>query len=92
MVIQCSSFVSSSFHVGFFFIVFQGSRLVFHGSKSVFRVIHGSRLVLRVIHGSRLVFIVPDRFFLVTGGFAWFSMAPGLVFMITGGFLSSLMV
>ena len=63
-------------------MVFQGSGLVFHGS----------RWVLRVIHVSRLVCIGRGRFFMVPGGFSCFFIAPGLVFMIPGGFLSSLMV
>ena len=44
-------------------MVFQGSRLVIHGSWSVFMVFQGSRLVFHdsgsvfmVFHGSRLVF------------------------------------
>ena len=53
----------------FFFMVFHGSRLVFHGSRSVFMVfqgsrfvLHGSRWDLRLNHGSRFVFIVTGRF------------------------------
>ena len=64
-------------------MVFNGSRLVFHGSMSLFMVFHGSRLVFHasrsvfmVFHGSRSVFHV-------------FVMAPGLVFMMPGGFVSS---
>ena len=34
-------------------------------------------------------FIVTGRFFIVSGGFSGFFMAPGLVFMIPSGFLSS---
>ena len=65
----------SRFQISFFyctrpvFMVFQGSRFVFHGSKWVFMVFQGfrlvfrgSRLVLRVDHGSRFVFIVTGRF------------------------------
>ena len=48
----------------FFFIVFQGSRLVFHGS----------RWVLMVFYGSRLVFIGPGQFSMFLGGVF---MAPG---------------
>ena len=46
-------------------MVFNGSRLVFHVSRSVFIVFHGSRLVFHcsrsvfiVFHGSMLVFMV----------------------------------
>ena len=72
----------------FFLVFFQGSRLVFHGSI----------WVLRVIDGSRSVFIVPGRFFMVPGGFfmvlgrfgfsrfqvgfSCFFIVPGMVFMI----------
>ena len=68
-----------------FFMVFQGSRLVFHGS----------RWLLRVIHGSRSVFIAPGRFFMVPGGFLRFFMVPGFfivsvqllwVFKVSGWF------
>ena len=45
-----------------FLYFFQDSRLGFHNS----------RWVLRVIHGSRSVFIVPGRFFIVSSRFSWF--------------------
>ena len=64
------------------FMVFHGSRFVFHGSMSVSMVFHGSRLVfygsrwvLMVFYGSRLVFygswsafMVPGCFFMVFHG------------------------
>ena len=50
------------------------------------RVNHGSRLVF---YSYRSVFIVTGRFFIVSGGFSGFFMAPGLVFMIPSGFLLS---
>ena len=48
--------------------------MVFEGFRLVFR---GSRWVLGVNHGSRSVFIVTGRFFIVSGGFSGFFMAPG---------------
>ena len=54
-----------------FFVVFQGSRLVFHGFRWVLLVIQGSRVVF---HGSRWVlwfFEVPGGFFIVQGRFLW---------------------
>ena len=66
----------------FVFLWFQG--LVFQGSRLVF---HGSRWVLMVFHGFRLVFIVPGRFSMVLGGFF---MAPGgfsWFFKVLGCFL-----
>ena len=49
------------------FLGFQGFRLVFHFSRSVFMVFQGSRLVFRgsrlVVHGSRLVFHGAKMFF-----------------------------
>ena len=67
----------------FFYIFFQCSRLIFHGS----------RWVLRVIHGSRSVFIVPGWFFMVPGrfswfqaGFCWFFNIPGWFFLVPGSF------
>ena len=56
------------------------SRLVFHGSRSVFMVFHGSRSVFMVFQGSKLVshgyrwvlwlFKVPGWFFKVPGQFS----------------------
>ena len=64
---------------GRFFMIFDSSRLVFHGSRSVFMVFHGSRLVFHgsrsfytVFHGSRLVFMVFHGSRLVFHGFSWF--------------------
>ena len=74
----------SWFHV-VFFSFFQGSRLVFHRS----------RWVLRVIDGSRLVFIVQCLFFWFQVGFLFFKVL-GLFFMFfycfRSGFQDSLMV
>ena len=44
------------------FMVFHGSRLVFHGPRAVFMVFHSYGWVITVFHGSRLVFTVPGRF------------------------------
>ena len=67
---------------GWFFIVFHGSRLFlhgsrsvftdFHGSRSVFMDFHGSRLVFHGFHGSRLVFHGFHGSRLVFHGFSWF--------------------
>ena len=38
------------------FMVIQGSRVIFQGSRSVFMVFHGYRSVFMVFQGSRLVF------------------------------------
>ena len=50
-------------------MVFHDSRLVFHGSRTVFVVFHGFRMVFHCFrsvfmdfHGSRSVFMVPGRF------------------------------
>ena len=59
MVFQGSSLFFSCFHVVFLYSFFQGSRFVFHDFW----------WVLRVNDGSRSVFIVPSRFFMVSGGF-----------------------
>ena len=60
-------------------MVFHGSKLVFHGSRSVFMFFHGSRLVFMVFHGSRsifhgsrIVFMVFQGSRLVFHGFSWF--------------------
>ena len=62
-------------------MVFHDSRLVFHGSRSVFMVFHGSRLVFHgarllfmIFHGIRLVFMVP-------GWLLWFFIIPGWFFI-----------
>ena len=59
-----------------FFIIFQGSRLVSHGSKWVLRVIHGSR---SFFYDARSVFMGPGRFL-------WFFTIPGWFFMVPGSF------
>ena len=44
-------------------MVFQGSRLVFHGFRSVLMVFHGSRLVFHVfVMAPGLVFMMPGGF------------------------------
>ena len=68
-------------------MVFQGSRLGFHGSRWVFMVIQGSRSVFMVFHGSESVFMVfkvggrffkvPGRFFMVFHDSRSFFMVPG---------------
>ena len=57
-------------------MVFCGSRLVFHGSMSVFMV--PGRF--------SWFFMVSGWFFMVPGGFSWFFMVPGGVFMVPGWF------
>ena len=56
-----------------FFMVFQGSRLVFHGFRCVLFVIQGSRVIF---HGTRWVlwfFKVPGWLFIIPGRFLWSS-------------------
>ena len=57
-------------------MVFQDSRLVFHGFRAVLMVFQGSRLVFHgfrsVFHGLRsvlMVFMLPGWFFMVLGRF-----------------------
>ena len=55
--------------------LFIPSRLVFHGTRSVFMVFHGFRWVFMVFHGCRLVSMVPvefSYFFWFQVGFSWF--------------------
>ena len=48
------------------FMVIQGSRVIFQGSRSVFMVFHGSRSVFMVFQGSKLVFHGYRWVFMVT--------------------------
>ena len=72
LAIQGYNLVFESMSVFYYF--FQCSRLIFHGS----------RWVLRVIHGSRSVFIVPGWFFIVPGRFSWFQAGFCWFFNIPG--------
>ena len=62
---------------------FQGSRLVFHGSRSVFIVFNFPGWFFMVPGGFLWLFKVPGRFFMIPGWFLW-------VFMVPGWFLSEL--
>ena len=63
---------------GFFFMVIQGSRVVFQAPRSVFMVF----TVFTVF----MVFKVPSWFFMVTGGFLWLFKVPGWFFKVPGRF------
>ena len=67
-------------------MVFQGFRLVFYCSRSVFMVIQGSRFVF---HGSKWVFMVFEGFRLVFRGSRWVlgvNHGSRSVFIVTGRF------
>ena len=65
-------------------MVFDGSRLVFHGFSWVFMVFHGSRLVFLGFSWFSMVFMVPGLFFLIFHGFSCFFHGFPWIFMVFG--------